>query len=500
MNGSINKAKGKLKHHRSPNRIMRPQDEAGSELEFILNRNKSANMAKLPADTQYLIDDKIDLVLSEGLNALYRTQPRHPIDYFAKWLLNNKSTQENKKIIHEADNITSEILKKYDEAAEVRQKKAESELIRQLTEKAGTNFREKVKNFEYHEELLHNDLPTFIEKQKRVPAVYVGNPEHPTRAIANDEEEEYAHLETSQPKLITFIGASDNQKFVLGKELQPKTGLIYIVLQLKEEEQPPAEERKYILEIAEYFVKSWEESEKRQHSKDTDLFIEAQKNVNREQQAKRGIDKYFYDTYVVAIHKNIKLGKCNVYDRYLIFYRSVGFSLDINIGGPIFLKIYNKIQGQVWSPVVYFAPPNVGPWIHLSNNNQSDAQRPPRERSERCVGKPQLRALKTKAQKEVEPTSVGDPGGNPVVMARLDQVDPPNLTSEETTRTHATRVLESGCERDHWDHQARPEGPRELVPQSKLREWDHSHAKKRHKIPQCPLAVILFFFFFSSNL
>jgi len=403
---------------------MKPQGEARSELEFILNRNKPANMAKLPADIQYLLDDKIGLVLSEGLNVLYRTQPRHPIDYFAKWLLNYEATQKNKKTVHEADNKTGEILKKYDEAAEVRQKKeAELELIRQLTEKAETNFREKVKNFEYHEELLHNDLPSFIEKQKRIPAVYVGNLEHPTRAIADDEEEEYAHLDTSQPKLITFIGASGNQKFVLGRELQPETGVTYTVFQPKEEEQPPAEgeevpvntqpnylyipdvtkdsrivyfripklgaylacplsyksvlsekafdegvkerlrvqaereqqkkdreerdedyqkkiqemqeqegveeeaiaaveeewkgfewpeieerefdfeerkfvlcvdtlgedrelteeERKYVSELSEYFVKSWEESEKRQLSRDIDLFIEAQKNINREE-------------------------------------------------------------------------------------------------------------------------------------------------------------------------------------------------------------------------
>ena len=380
-------------------------------------------MANLPADIQYLLDDKIGLVLSEGLNVLYRVQPKHPVDYFAKWLLNYEATQKNKKTVHETDAKTGEIIKKYDKVAEIRQKKeAQQEELRQMYEKAESNFREKVKNFDYHEELLHNDLPSFIEKQKKLPAIYIGMLEHPTRAISDEEEEEYAHLDTSQSKLITYIGASGGQKFVLGRELQPEKGVTYTVFQPKEEEQPPVEgeeapvntqpnylyipdvtkderivyfripklgaylacplsyksvlserafdegvkerlrvqserenqkkekeerdedyqrriqeaqeqgqeqeaidaieeewknfewpeieekefefderkfvlcvdtlgedreltedERKYVSELSEYFVKSWEESEKRQLSKDIDLYIEAQKNVNKEE-------------------------------------------------------------------------------------------------------------------------------------------------------------------------------------------------------------------------
>jgi hypothetical protein len=221
---------------------MRAQGDETNELEFLLNRHKPANMAKLPADIQYLLDDKIGLVLSEGLNVLYNVQPRHPIDYFSKWLLNYEATQKNKKTVHESDNKTKDVLKKYDEVAEVRKKReAEAEGQRQMTEKAENTFNEKLQNHEYHEELLTNDLPSFIEKQKGLPAVYIGKLEHPTRAVADDEEEELAHLDTSQQKLISYIGASGTQKFVIGRELLPETGVTYTVFQPKEEEQPPAE-------------------------------------------------------------------------------------------------------------------------------------------------------------------------------------------------------------------------------------------------------------------
>ena len=64
----------------------------------------------------------------------------------------------------------------------------------------------------------------------------------------------------------------------------------------------------------------------------------------------------------MTIPKDIKLDKCGVYGSYLIFYRSIGFRLDRNLGEPISFKkkIKDKIQGQAWSPVVYFAPPDVG--------------------------------------------------------------------------------------------------------------------------------------------
>lgn len=39
-------------------------------------------------DITYLKQDEIGLVLSKGLSETYRVQPNHPVEFFAKYLLN----------------------------------------------------------------------------------------------------------------------------------------------------------------------------------------------------------------------------------------------------------------------------------------------------------------------------------------------------------------------------------------------------------------------------
>jgi len=60
-------------------------------------------------------------------------------------------------------------------------------------------------------------LPNFIQKQKKFPGVYVGILDYPARPVTDDDEEELAHLDTSQEKRIIYLGACDNHKFVIGK-------------------------------------------------------------------------------------------------------------------------------------------------------------------------------------------------------------------------------------------------------------------------------------------
>jgi len=39
-------------------------------------------------DVSFLKDQEISAILTKGLSHLYQTQPKQPIDYLAKWLLN----------------------------------------------------------------------------------------------------------------------------------------------------------------------------------------------------------------------------------------------------------------------------------------------------------------------------------------------------------------------------------------------------------------------------
>lgn len=84
------------------------------------------------ADMDYLKSDKIGKILSMGLAEVYRKNPKYPIDYFAKWLLNHEEQEREclKEIdlIKEREEKLEKIrLRKVEEEKEREKKKEEEE-------------------------------------------------------------------------------------------------------------------------------------------------------------------------------------------------------------------------------------------------------------------------------------------------------------------------------------------------------------------------------------
>jgi hypothetical protein len=44
-------------------------------------------------DADYLMSDEIGLVIAKGMQVLYKTNPKNPVDFLAKWLLNTSQVQ-----------------------------------------------------------------------------------------------------------------------------------------------------------------------------------------------------------------------------------------------------------------------------------------------------------------------------------------------------------------------------------------------------------------------
>lgn len=45
-------------------------------------------------DADYLMSDEIGLVIAKGMQVLYKTNPKNPVDFLAKWLLNHSQTNQ----------------------------------------------------------------------------------------------------------------------------------------------------------------------------------------------------------------------------------------------------------------------------------------------------------------------------------------------------------------------------------------------------------------------
>ena len=177
-------------------------------------------------DIIYLQQPEIGKVIARGLAILYREQPRFPIDYLAKWLLNNSSACLSESAYEATLQRKIELQA---EALELEKKRQEDQALIESMRLEILNkdsvMRDSISSSEYPLELLDESFPEFLEKRKNLTGVYVGFLEHPTKIIDEIEEDEMAHLDTSQVKRICYIGSSKSHKFVKGLMLSLEQGV-----------------------------------------------------------------------------------------------------------------------------------------------------------------------------------------------------------------------------------------------------------------------------------
>lgn len=195
---------------------------------------------------QYLTSDKVGKVLNEGLTILYEEKPEHPVTFLANWLLNHCATVNNQNRHQEAEKTRQQLIAKANEAAKAQAKEqAKQQDLKTAQTKAEEEFKGKVQSHLYLEEILSEELPEFIKQDLTLPAVYIGRYGYLTKVVKDDDDEPNAHLDSTKEKVISYIGASKNQKFVVGRSLAAESGVTYDVLKPKEEEdqgQQPDEE------------------------------------------------------------------------------------------------------------------------------------------------------------------------------------------------------------------------------------------------------------------
>lgn len=63
----------------------------------------SSEEQKLTPAADYLKSDEIGLVIAKGMAVLYKTNPKNPVDFLAKWLLNHAHIQKTAAANAEAE-------------------------------------------------------------------------------------------------------------------------------------------------------------------------------------------------------------------------------------------------------------------------------------------------------------------------------------------------------------------------------------------------------------
>lgn len=160
-------------------------------------------------DIQYLKQDNIGKVLSKGLAVLYKEQPKFPVDFLAKWLLNFSLSVNNENKLEDLLKEKENLRREHKEELENEQKEQASvEEAKLEDEQVDVKFQEKIVNELYHDVLLASEFPNFLEERKGLTGVYIGVKDYGVKHIDEENEDEKAHLDTENEKLINFIGYS----------------------------------------------------------------------------------------------------------------------------------------------------------------------------------------------------------------------------------------------------------------------------------------------------
>jgi len=198
-------------------------------------------MEKLSQQLEYLTSDKVGKTIYEGLSELYDTKPEHPISFLAKWLLNHSATEKNKVIEQETEEIKNKLIAKLNEVEEKRvQEKQKEEELQAVKEENEAKFMRRIKNHLYLEEMTYQEFPEYLKQATNLPAVYIGQLGYPVKTLDENEEDINGHLDVNQERIIRYVGASKNQRFILGQTL-PESSVTHDAFLPQEDQQPDEE-------------------------------------------------------------------------------------------------------------------------------------------------------------------------------------------------------------------------------------------------------------------
>lgn len=178
----------------------------------------SENVDSKP-EAQYLKSEDIGLVIAKGMAVTYKSNPENPVDFFAKWLL-NQSYQSRQQLISEEKDIKRKETKDkhgHDLKLLEKEKKVEEKKAQEKTTKI-REFNDKVQDS--HD--LEDELPSLVEHLMDFTgstALYIGKIVKPFKKIKEDADDT-AHIDEDAQSHVRFTHASVGHKFMVDKILK----------------------------------------------------------------------------------------------------------------------------------------------------------------------------------------------------------------------------------------------------------------------------------------
>ena len=199
-------------------------------------------MVNIVTDAEYLKSRDLGSVIAKGMAVMYEEEPKNPVDFLAKWLLNYSQVErvaENREeeLTEVKGHIGAHAQRMGARALEAKKVKKAADAI--TDEK--TAFRKRTADAV---DLCDNlqDLTDHLKKFTNASATYVGKLVSPKKPI-DEGDNDSSHIDNQSDQVIHFTNANEEHSFIVDKMLSKGLGLTFDVFTDKpvEEGKEPAE-------------------------------------------------------------------------------------------------------------------------------------------------------------------------------------------------------------------------------------------------------------------
>ena len=215
-------------------------------MEQLLKKLKNAPIIKTETSEEeqlkYLEETGLNDIVNKGLVELYRVQPENPITFLASFLINEDNAKKIIESIEKSKEVKVTLEQKQKEDEEYKQKMME-EMKKKEEEKEQEKekLRESIKNCTDFEDKL-NEICDQLKSIIGATGVYVSSYEFKRKAIENVTDDENAHIDPDNIKVLRYIHWNEDHNFLHGKFLPKKKGVTYSLFLKGQEGEDDEEE------------------------------------------------------------------------------------------------------------------------------------------------------------------------------------------------------------------------------------------------------------------
>ena len=202
-------------------------------MEQLLKKLKNAPIIKTEESEEerlkYLEQTGLNDIVNKGLVELYRVQPENPVTFLASFLINEDNAKKIIESIKNAKKTKVTLEQKQKEKEEFNQKMLEeSRKKEEEKEQEKEKLREEIKSCEDFEDKL-NDICEKLKNIIGATGVYISSYEYKRKQIENITDDENAHIDPDNIKVLRYIHWNEDHNFLHGKYLPRKKGVTYSI-------------------------------------------------------------------------------------------------------------------------------------------------------------------------------------------------------------------------------------------------------------------------------